>query len=267
MKIRNRVLLTIEKQVARVRLDRPEKHNALDLDMFRAIAEVQRRLGREKDLRAVVLTGSGVDFCTGLDVQSLMKDRSGMLKLLWKWHPWRANLAQQVSVGWRTLPVPVFAAIQGRCWGGGLQIALGADFRIVQPEASLSIMEARWGLIPDMGGTLALRELLERDQAMWLAMSAEEFSGTRADELGLTTALSDEPLATALEAARQLLERSPDTVAAVKRLYRKSWNGSIGPALARESLYQVKILLGANQKIAVRRQSGQDADYRPAKKW
>jgi len=267
MKIRNRVLLTIEKQVARVHLDRPEKHNALDLDMFRAIAEVQGRLGREKDLRAVVLTGSGVDFCTGLDVRSLMKDRSGMLKLLWKWHPWRANLAQQVSVGWRILPVPVFAAIQGRCWGGGLQIALGADFRIVQPEASLSIMEARWGLIPDMGGTLALRELLERDQAMWLAMSAEEFSGKRAGELGLATALSDDPLATAFEAAGQLLERSPDTVAAAKRLYRKSWNGSAGAALARESLYQVKILLGANQRIAVQRQSGKDTDYRPAKKW
>jgi enoyl-CoA hydratase/carnithine racemase len=267
MKIRNRIVLTLDNQVAQVQMDRPEKHNALDLEMFRAITEVQGKLARERGLRAVVLSGSGVDFCSGLDVRSLMKDRSGMVKLLWKWLPWRANLAQKVSVGWRTLPVPVFAAIHGRCWGGGLQIALGADFRIIQPGASLSIMEARWGLIPDMGGTLALRELMERDQAMWLAMSAEEFSGTRAKELGLATALADDPLATALEAARQLLERSPDTVAAAKRLYRKSWTGGAGAALARESYYQVRILRGRNQRIAVRRQTGEDAPYQPASKW
>lgn len=267
MKIGNRILLTLENQVARVQMDRPEKRNALDLEMFRAIAEVQGKLSKERDLRAVILAGSGVDFCSGLDVRALMKNRSGMLSLLWKLLPWRANLAQQVSVGWRRLPVPVFAAIQGRCWGGGLQIALGADFRIVQPDASLSIMEARWGLIPDMGGTLALRELMERDQAMWLAMSAEEFSGTRAKELGLATALADDPLATAMEAARQLLDRSPDTVSAVKRLYRKSWASSAGAALARESYYQVRVIRGSNQKIAVRRQSGKEVPYQQAKKW
>jgi enoyl-CoA hydratase/carnithine racemase len=267
MKIRNRIALTLENQVAQVQLDRPEKRNALDLGMFQAIAEVQGKLAKERDLRAVVLTGSGIDFCSGLDVSSLMKDRAGMVKLLWKWLPWRANLAQQVSVGWRKLPVPVFAAIQGRCWGGGLQIALGADFRIVQPGASLSIMEARWGLIPDMGGTLALRELMNRDQAMWLAMSAEEFSGNRAMELGLATALAEDPAATALEAARQLLERSPDTVSAAKRLYRKSWAGSAGAVLARESYYQVRILRGRNQRIAVRRQAGEDVPYQRAEKW
>jgi len=267
MKIRNRITLIMEHQVARVQMDRADKRNALDLEMFRAMAEVQQKLARERELRAVVLSGSGIDFCSGLDVRSLMKDRSGMIKLLWKWLPWRANLAQQVSVGWRTLPVPVFAAIQGRCWGGGLQIALGADFRFVQPEASLSIMEARWGLIPDMGGTLALRELMERDQAMWLAMSSEEFSGTRARELGLATALADDPVAISLEAARQLVERSPDTVAAVKRLYRKSWHGSTGAALARESYYQVRILRGRNQRLAVRRQTGEDVPYQKAEKW
>ncbi len=267
MKIRNRISLTLENQVAQVQMDRPEKRNALDMEMFRAIAEVQGKLARERGLRAVILSGSGVDFCSGLDVRALMKDRAGMIRLLWKWFPWRANLAQQVSVGWRTLPVPVFAAVQGRCWGGGLQIALGADFRFVHPAASLSIMEGRWGLIPDMGGTLALRELMERDQAMWLAMSAEEFSGTRAKELGLATALAEDPLGTALEAARQLLERSPDTVAAIKRLYRKSWTGGSGAVLARESWYQVRILRGSNQRIAVHRQTGKDTAWQHAKKW
>jgi enoyl-CoA hydratase/carnithine racemase len=267
MKIRNRITLTLENQVAQVRMDRPEKRNALDMEMFHAIAEVQRKLAGERGLRAVILSGSGVDFCSGLDVKALMKDRHGMIRLLWKWLPWRANLAQRVSVGWRSLPVPVFAAIQGRCWGGGLQIALGADFRIIHPAASLSIMEGRWGLIPDMGGTLALRELMERDQAMWLAMSAEQFSGTRAKELGLATALAEDPMGTAAEAARQLLERSPDAVSAIKRLYRESWTGSAGSALARESWYQVRILRGRNQGIAVRRQSGKDTAWQNAGKW
>jgi enoyl-CoA hydratase/carnithine racemase len=267
MQIENRVTMTVKNQVALVQLNRPDKHNALDLEMFTAIAAMQKQLRRERDVRAVVLAGSGVDFCTGLDVKSLMKNRVGMLKLLWKWLPWRANLAQQVSVGWRRLSVPVFAAVQGRCWGGGLQIALGADFRYVEPGASLSIMEGKWGLIPDMGGTLALRELISMDHAMWLAMTADEFSGERAEQLGLVTALSEDPVNAALETAARLVERSPDALAAVKRLYRKSWSGSAGSALARETAYQIRILAGRNQGIAVRRQLGDLRDYRRVGRW
>jgi enoyl-CoA hydratase/carnithine racemase len=238
----DRITLTLENRVAHVQLNRPDKHNALDFEMFTAIDDTRKSLRRERGLRAVILSGSGVDFCTGLDVKSAMRDRIGMVRLLWKWLPWRANLAQRVSVGWRELPVPVIAAVHGRCWGGGLQIALGADFRIVTPDASLSIMESKWGLIPDMGGTLALRELLGRDQAMKLAMTAEEISGERALQLGLVTAISDDPQAAARMLAEQLAERPEAAVAGVKRLYRKSWLGSAGAALARESGYQVKIL-------------------------
>jgi enoyl-CoA hydratase/carnithine racemase len=267
MNIGNRISLNVEKHIATVQLSRPEKHNALDLKMFQAIAGMQHKLAGARGLRAVILTGAGVDFCTGLDIKSLMKDRSGMRKLLWKWLPWRANLAQQVAVGWRRLPVPVFAAIHGRCWGGGMQIALGTDFRIVEPSASLSIMEGKWGLIPDMGGTLALRELTSRDQAMRLAMSAAEFSADQALDLGLATELSEDSAARATEIAQQFTERSPDAVAAVKRLYRKSWSGGTGMALARETAYQLRILSGGNQKIAVRRQLGETKDYRRAGRW
>ncbi|MFC1796720.1 crotonase/enoyl-CoA hydratase family protein [Pseudomonadota bacterium] len=171
------VILYIDHQVAHIRLNRAEKHNALNMEMFEAIAKAQKQVAKNRKLRAIILSGEGVDFCTGLDVKSVMKNRSDMLRLLWKWLPWQSNLAQRVSTGWRKIPVPVIAAVHGRCWGGGLQIALGADFRIVQPETSLSIMEGKWGLIPDMGGTLALRELMPRDQAMRLAMTAAEFSG------------------------------------------------------------------------------------------
>jgi enoyl-CoA hydratase/carnithine racemase len=238
----DRIALDVENRLARVQLNRPEKHNALDLPMFEALAAAQRRLAGIRGLRAVVLSGAGVDFCTGLDVKSAMHDRRGMVRLLWKWLPWQANLAQRAGVGWRRLPVPVIAAIHGRCWGGGLQIALGADFRFSAPDASLAVMESKWGLIPDMGGTLALRELLGRDQAMQLAMTAEEVSGERALQLGLVTALDSDPLAAALRFAGQLGERPAGAVNGVKRLYRKSWSGSRGAALARETLYQVRIL-------------------------
>lgn len=257
-----RVSLDTDAGIACVRLDRADKRNALDLPMFEAIADAQRRLARDRSVRAVVLEAAGEDFSSGLDIGSMMGDRRAMVKLLWKWLPWRANLAQRMSTGWRDLAVPVVAAIRGRCWGGGLQIALGADFRIAHPQASLSIMEGKWGLIPDMGGTLALRELTGRDQAMRLAMTAEVIDGLRACELGLVTATHDDPESAALELARELADRSPDAVAAVKKLYRKSWAVRAGGVLARESWYQARILAGANQRIAVRRQRGEEIPWR-----
>ena len=262
-----RVTVEFENQLARVCLNRPDKHNALDLEMFQEIDRMQKKLAANRDLRAVILHGAGVDFCTGLDIKSVMRDRSAMRKLLWKWLPWRANLAQRVSVNWRRMPAPVIIAIHGRCWGGGMQIALGGDFRIVHPQASLSVMESRWGLVPDMGGSLGLRELMPCDQATLLSMTAEPFSGEKAMQLGLATRLADDPLASATQLATELTERSPDAVAGVKRLYRKNWNGSAGAALARESGYQVKILTGANQRIAVKRQMGEQVEYKSARKW
>jgi enoyl-CoA hydratase/carnithine racemase len=237
-----RVILNVKTGIARVRLNRADKHNALDLEMYESIAATQKKLRTQRGLRVVILEAAGEDFCSGLDVKSMVSNRRAAIRLLWKWLPWKANLAQQVSVGWRRLPVPVIAAIQGRCWGGGLQIALGADIRIAHPAATLSVMEGKWGLIPDMGGTLALRELLQRDQAM--------------------QTISPDVAQAAWQLAATLCERSPDALTAVKRLYRKSWHGSEGAALARETLYQWRVLAGKNQRIAVRRQRGEDLPYR-----
>ncbi len=258
----SRVETTVESGIACVRLNRADKRNALDLDMFKSLAQAQQQVRRQRGIRAIILQGDGEDFCTGLDVSSMMSNRKAMLHLLWKWLPWQANLAQQVSVGWRRLPVPVIAAIQGRCWGGGMQIALGADFRIAHPDASFSVMEGKWGLIPDMGGTLALRELMQRDHAMHIAMTAETLNASTALALGLVTEVSTDPCASAHQLARLLSQRSPDAVAAVKRLYRKSWTGSEGAALARETLYQWRILAGSNQAIAIRRQLGKDIPFK-----
>ncbi len=259
---RQRVTLQVTDGLAHVQLDRADKRNALDLDMFRAIVDAQKAVARRKDVRVVILSGKGEDFCSGLDIKAMFSKRSGPVQLLWKWWPWRPNLAQKVSVGWRRLRVPVIVAIQGNCLGGGLQIALGADFRMAHSQAQLSIMEARWGMIPDMGGTLALRELMPRDQAMRLAMTAELLSAERALELGLVSEVCDDVLEASQQLAQALMDRSPDAVNAIKRLYRKSWNGSEGNALARESLYQLAVLAGKNQSIAVQRQRGKDLPYR-----
>lgn len=260
--LRQRVTLEIKDGIAQVQLARADKRNALDLDMFRAIVDAQKAVARRKDVRVVILSGDGVDFCSGLDLKAMFSKRSSPVQLLWKWWPFGPNLAQRVSVGWRRLHVPVIAAIQGNCLGGGLQIALGADFRIAHPEAKLSIMEARWGMIPDMGGTLALRELLPRDQAMRLAMTADLFSAQQAVELGLVTAVCEDVATASQELALALLDRSPDAVNAIKRLYRKSWNGPEGQALARESLYQLAVLAGKNQRIAVQRARGEPKPWR-----
>jgi len=252
--VSGRVLLSVEGGIARVRLNRADKRNALDLAMFESIAATQRKVAADRTVRVVILEGAGEDFCSGLDVKSVMFNRGAMIRLGWKWLPWRANLAQQAGIGWRRMSVPVIAAIHGRCWGGGLQIALGADFRIAHPAASLSVMEGKWGLIPDMGGTLALRDLLSRDQAMYLAMTAEVLDAVSARRLGLVTATDAafEKAATAL--AERLLERSPAALAAVKRLYRKGWNCPEGATLARETFYQWQVLQSANHRGEARPQ-------------
>ena len=261
-----RVRLSLEDGVASVRLARPDQRNALDLEMFEAIARTQRQLVRQRGLRVVILSGEGPDFCSGLDVKSVMGSRRAARKLMWKWLPWRPNLAQQVGVGWRRLSVPVIAVLHGRCWGGGLQIALGADFRFGHPQGSLSVMEGKWGLIPDMGGTLALRDQLPRDQAMRLAMTAEVLDARQALALGLLTAIDEDPEHAARHLADTLLQRSPDAVAAVKRLYRKSW-GKDGAVLARESLYQLRVLAGVNRATAARRARGEEIAFRDPKRW
>lgn len=264
-----RITLSVENDIAYVTLTRPHKRNALDMAMFTAIADVSRQLRRDRTIRAVIVRGAGEDFCSGLDVKSMMNSQRGAVALMSKWLPGSSNKAQRVSTNWRKIPVPVIAVIHGRCWGGGLQVALGADFRIAAPDASLSIMEGKWGLIPDMGGNLALRELVAKDVALRLTMTAEVLSAQDALNHGLITAISDDPLQAAKELAAQISERSPDAVAAVKKLYHQNWFRSERRMLARESWYQVKMLLGRNRVRAAKRQLKADREtpFLPRRKW
>lgn len=265
-----RVKLEIIKHIAHVTLVRTKKHNALDLEMFKTIAKTIKQLKKDRSIRAVILSADGPNFCTGLDVKALMGAGKSPLKILVKWLPWSSNLAQIVSTGWQKIPVPVIVAIHGKCWGGGLQIAMGADFRICTPDASLSIMEARWGLIPDMGGTLAFRELMRMDVTKELAITGRIVDGQEAQSLGLVTYLSENPKGKALEIAKKIANFSPDAVAGTKKLYNKSWFGTKGMALFRETWYQLKILMGKNQRIKTYNQTHQDEKQKTfvnRKKW
>jgi enoyl-CoA hydratase/carnithine racemase len=263
------VTLTIENDIAFVTLNRAKKRNALDMAMFKAIDKISRELKHNRKIRTVIVQGKGEDFCSGLDIKSVLRQKSSVMSLLAKWLPGQANLAQRVSYNWRKIPVPVIMVIQGRCWGGGLQIALGADFRFATPDASFSIMEGKWGLIPDMGGNLVLRELVTKDVALRLSMTAEVISAQSALEYGLISQVCDEPLQQAMQLAGQIRERSPDAVAAVKKLYQQNWFKADWVILAKESYYQLKILLGKNQNRAVRKQLDpeKDTNYLDRKKW
>ncbi|WP_286235389.1 crotonase/enoyl-CoA hydratase family protein [Thalassotalea sediminis] len=257
------VKLDIDDQgIAWVTLARPEKHNALDMTMFKSIDKTISQIKQHKHVRVVILNGSGVDFCTGLDIKSVMVNKSNAIKLLFKVLPFRANLAQKISYRWQSLNVPVIAAIHGRCWGGGMQIALGADFRIATPDASMSIMEAKWGLIPDMAGNKPLSQLVPIDQAKKLVMTAEILSGEQALAHNLVTELSADPNEAAKAFAEKLLQTSPDVLKHCKHLYNQQWHKSSARFLMAETWRQIKIILGKNQSIAVKRANGKNMPFK-----
>jgi enoyl-CoA hydratase/carnithine racemase len=202
-------------------------------------------------VRVVILRGEGRGFCSGLDFKSWGQQRGRMLRSFMKWGVKKTNLYQEAGYCWWRLPVPVIAAVHGVCYGGGLQVALAADIRIAAPDADLSIMEAKWGLIPDMSGSVTLRELLPMDQALKLTMTGERFSGLRAKELGLVTEVAEDPVAAAERLAREIAARSPDAVALTKALFHRSWTVSERKAFRLESALQLKLLLGRNHREAV----------------
>ena len=238
--------------VATVTMVRADKHNALDQAMFEALQEAAGQLAADTSVRAVVLHGEGKSFCSGLDVASFMDARGGTNVLLTREHGHPANFAQRVTYDWSMVPAPVIAAIHGNCFGGGLQIALGADIRIAAPDAKLSIMEIKWGLVPDMGITQTLPRLLPIDVAKELTFSGRIVSGTEAVTLGLCTRSADDPLASALALADEIANKSPDAIRAAKRLYNETWMSSDpATALARESELQAGLIGKPNQVAAV----------------
>jgi enoyl-CoA hydratase/carnithine racemase len=245
----DRVLLEVRDSVAYVTLNRADKYNGLDLPMLRALVAVAARVEADRDVRAVILAGDGPAFCAGLDFASVGKDPRGFALAALKL-PGRLNLFQRACWAWRELPVPVIAVLHGHCFGGGMQLALAADFRFATPDCELSVMEGKWGLIPDMTGSVTLRELVPMDVAKRLTMTAEVFDGRQALAYGLVTGVAEDPAKEAEALAGQLLTRSPDAVALTKKLFHRTWGQRPARAFWTETVLQVRLLRGANHRIA-----------------
>src|SRR5882757_2324772 len=223
----DRVRVTIDTAgVATVTMVRAEKHNALDQAMFEGLIDAAEQVAANASVRAVVLHGEGKSFCSGLDIASFMAGKGGTDVLLARDDDRLANFAQRVTYDWSLVPAPVIAAIHGNCFGGGLQIALGADIRIAAPDAKLSIMEIKWGLVPDMGLTQTLPRLVPIDVAKELTFTGRTVSGTEASALGLVTRVADDPLAAAQKLAAEIAQKSPNAVRAAKRLYDETWTSN-----------------------------------------
>jgi enoyl-CoA hydratase/carnithine racemase len=238
--------------VATVTMVRADKHNALDQAMFEGLIAAAEQVAADASIRAVVLHGEGKSFCSGLDIASFMSGQGGTGVLLVRDDGRLANFAQRVAYDWSLVPAPVIAAIHGNCFGGGLQIALGADIRIAAPDAKLSVMEVKWGLVPDMGITQTLPRLVPIDVAKELTFTGRTVSGTEASALGLVTRVADDPLAAARDLAAEIAGKSPNAVRAAKRLYDETWvSDDSAAALVLETDLQVGLIGSPNQIAAV----------------
>ena len=260
----DRILLDVTDGIAHVRLNRPDKINALDTALFRAIVDAGEALKSDRAVRVVVLSGEGRGFCAGLDFSSFQAMAGGgdeveppaesgggggrsRLGAIGETEGRITHLGQQACWVWQELEVPVIAAVHGVALGGGLQIALGADLRIVAPDARLSVLESRWGLIPDMTGTHALTRLVALDVAKELTFTGRMVSGTEAVQLGLATRVADDPVAAARELAAELVTKSPDALRHGKRLLNLSGTRPVAEQLLDERETMASLIGSPNQ--------------------
>lgn len=242
-----RVTIAIEDGIADVRLARADKMNALDPAMFDAIIDAIAQLEATAGLRAVVLSGEGRAFCAGLDMASMATGGSGLDIMARSWGP--ANQVQQVAWGWRALKVPVIAAVHGIAFGGGLQIASGADVRIVAPGTRLSAMEMKWGIVPDMAGYALWRGRVRDDVLRELIYTAREFSAEESVAFGFTTRIAEDPHGEAIALAQAIAGRNPQAIRAAKRL--ANLEGDAAAILTAESVEQKELMRSPNQIEAV----------------
>mmetsp|Transcript_9624 Transcript_9624/g.12711 ORF Transcript_9624/g.12711 Transcript_9624/m.12711 type:complete len:367 (+) Transcript_9624:170-1270(+) len=276
----DRVELVWEKNtgVCHVILNNPSKLNSLDMPMFEALVQAGKLIQADTSVRAVILSGKGRAFCTGLNVPAMVNETTTKHN----YNPYKvlrqllerpttgeqpANLAQQVGYQWRQLPVPVICCLHGSCFGGGMQIALGADFRFATPDCRLSIMETKWGLIPDMSASVTLRELVSIDVAKELTMTGRIITGQEAAALGLVTRCVEDPMAEAHTFCQTIIEKSPDAVSLSKKLYQATWIAVPEDyCLTVETELQKQLLLSWNQIAATGRNFGWKIPYFERKK-
>lgn len=251
MTTQTRVLLVVKNKIAYVTLNRPDKHNGLDQQMFVELVQSAKVIRKNRSIRCVIMNGKGPSFCAGLDFDAVSKAPSMIPKFFTKL-PWsKENMFQRVAHIWRDLPIPVIAAVHGNCLGGGMQIILACDYRIATPTVKLSILEIKWGLIPDMSGMVTLSRLTRVDIAQELTMTGRTFSGLEGAEYGLISKISEDPLAEAEALANTIIEKSPDAIAAAKYLFKKTWKKDTRGALFWERLTQLRLLGRKNQRTAM----------------
>ena len=253
------VTIDLKDHVADVRLNRPEKMNAINPEMWKAIFEAGASLQDARDVRAVVLSGNGRAFSAGLDMESMSgiakrsKDAPGSGDSLDKREgKGFANAFQRAAVIWKQLPMPVIGAIHGVAYGAGSQLALGPDIRFAAPDMRFSILEIKWGLIPDVGISQTLRELVSLDVAKELTWTGRVLDGAAAKELGLVTHVSDNPLEDALALAAESATKSPDAVRRGKKLLEESWRADAKTGLELESSLQAELIGSPNQIESVK---------------
>ena len=264
----DRVSIEITDGVADVRLNRPDKMNALDNAMFEGLVGAGERLMGEKGVRAVVLSGEGRAFCAGLDMGNFGRMAEGPRQngsqaaaaerqvaasddgLGARSHG-VANRAQYACWVWRELPVPVIAAVHGVAFGGGFQVALGADLRYVTPDARMAVMEIKWGLVPDMAGTQLMRHLAREDIVRELTYTGRIFSGEEAYAYGFATRVCADPRAEALATAREIALKNPDAIRAAKRILNAAVLVDPKTGLTQESVEQGRLIGSPNQVEAV----------------
>lgn len=256
--VAERISLHVDGGVAEVVLSRGEKMNAVDVPMIEELAKVLEELAGMNDLRAVVVHGEGRAFSAGLDMENFAAIAEGTSKLSGLDLAARthgiANLFQHVCWGWRELAVPVIAAVHGVAFGAGFQIALGADIRLIAPDARMAAMEIKWGIVPDMAGFALLPGLVRFDVASELAYTGKIVTGADAVAMGLATRVADDPLAEARALARDIASRNPDAIRAAKRLMKLSYSASANEILMAESVEQKRLIGSPNQIEAVRAQ-------------
>jgi enoyl-CoA hydratase/carnithine racemase len=258
-----RLTIDVADGVADVRLTRGDKHNGLDAEMYEALVGGAAQVASSRGVRAVLLSGDGPSFCAGLDFKAIMGG-TGLVpeRAFSRADGDVANFAQRATYDWQRLEVPVIAAIHGACFGGGLQLALAADLRFAAPDAKLSVMEVNYGLVPDMGLSQSLPDLVGIDVAKELTFTGRTVGAEEALRIGLVTRLADDPRAEAFAVAREIAAKSPDAVRAAKRLLDRAWRAGPDVGLGLEAESQQRLIGSPNQLAALQAAlSGEPAEF------
>lgn len=256
-------LLRIEKNngIATVYLNRPEKRNAMSFALLKELVATAKKIKADRSIRCVILTGEASVFSAGIDLADLNNPKNRAYAT-WELVKPGQSLFQKAFLIWQELPVPVIAAIEGFCFGAGMQLALAADIRIAHPKTQMSIMESRWGLVPDMGLTRSIKGIIGVDLAKELSLTARIFDGEYAKQIGLVTHLNESPLTQAQTLANEMLQRSPDALAAVKQVL-DAMEHQPKKSLRLEKIWQLKLLLGKNSQIARKKDKNPEIEFLP----